>query len=133
MIICCPPGELVGCMIGVDNQTVPTQGDEVQLRAETHPDTFIDDRIVFLILGRYYPKFAPGVQMNNVGQVMTSGEMLWRDNETNYISPSFQHHCLSTLPLRLLLQSSSASIWMIDQLCDVFLISISRRGTLGKS
>ena len=86
--ICCPPGELAQRMIGVDNQTVPTQGDEVQLRAETHPDTFIDDRIVFLILGRYYPKFAPGVQMNNVGQVMTSGEMLWRDNETNYTSPS---------------------------------------------
>ena len=70
--ICCPPGELVGRMIGVDNQTVPTQGDEVQLRAETHPDTFIDDRIVFLILGRYYPKLAPRMQMNNAGQVMTS-------------------------------------------------------------
>ena len=39
-------------MIGVDNQTVPTQGGEVRLRAETHPDTFMFDRIVFLTLGK---------------------------------------------------------------------------------
>ena len=42
-------------MIGVDNQMVPTQGGEVQLRGESHPDRFMFDdqrRIVFLILDK---------------------------------------------------------------------------------
>ena len=42
-LICSPPGELGGHMIGVDNQTVPTQGGEAQLRGESHPDRFMFD------------------------------------------------------------------------------------------
>ena len=58
-LICSPPGELGGHMIGVDNQMVPTQGGEVQLRGESHPDRFMFDdqrRIVFLILGKQNSK-----------------------------------------------------------------------------
>ena len=62
-------------------------------------------------------------QMNNVAQVMTSREMLWRDNETNYTSPLFPTSLFVNIAIEAAFEIF-ISIWWFAQLDDVFLIPI---------
>ena len=97
-----PPDKLVWRMIVVDNQGAPDPSGEVHPEEEIHPVQHFSQMILSQIPNSRV-KECQRAQMSNAAQALSTSndfsEDLWRDNETNYTFPSFQHPRLSTSSL----------------------------------
>ena len=97
-----PPDKLVRRMIVVDNQGAPDPDGEVHPEEEIHPVQHFSQMILSQIPNSRV-KECQRAQMSNAAQALSTSndfsEDLWRDNETNYTFPSFQHPRLSTSSL----------------------------------
>ena len=100
-----PPDKLVRRMTVVDNQGAPDPGGEVHPEEEIHPVQHFPQMILSQILNSRVKEWQRA-QMSNAAQALSTSndfsEDLWRDYETNYTFPSFQHPRLSTSSLECL-------------------------------